>query len=95
MFTSFLYLLDLPVHRRDSAEVLSFTYFQFWNGMQHSIPKVWQVAPPNIPVHSRIVHSYVHGLLDCSCHIVALPAYDLEIFHRCCVASVALVLKYR
>ena len=58
--------------------------------MQHSISKVWKVVLPSIPVQSRIVHSYVHGLLDCSCHIVALPAYDLEIFHKCCVASVAL-----
>ena len=37
---------------------------------------------------------YVQCLLDCSCHIVALPAYDLEIFHRCCVVSVVLVFKY-
>ena len=73
---------------------LLFTYFQFWDGMQHSFPKVWQVVLTNIPVQSRIVHSYVHGLFDCSCHIAALPAYDLEIFHRCNVASVVLVLKY-
>ena len=74
---------------------LLFIYFQFWNEMQHSIPKMWQVVLPNVPVQSRIVHSYVHGLLDCSCHILALPAYDLEIFYRYCAASGALVFKYR
>ena len=51
---------------------LLFIYFLFWDGMQLS----------NIPIKNRIVHSYVHGLLDCSCHILSLPAYDLEVFHR-------------
>ena len=83
-----------PVHRLHSAEAVIY-FFQIWNGMQHCIPKVWQVVLSNIPVQSSIVHSYVHGLLDCSCHIVALPAYDPEIFHGCCVASIPLVLKYR
>ena len=55
---------------------------------------MWQVLLSNIPAQIRIVHSYVHGLFDCSCPIVALPAYDHEIFHRCCMASVVLVLKY-
>ena len=70
---------------------LLFIYFKFWDGMQHSIPKVCQVVLSNIHVQSRIVHSYVHDLFDCSCHIISLP--DLEDFHRCCVATVVLVLK--
>ena len=74
---------------------LLFTYFQFWDGMQYSIPKVWQVVLSIIPVQSRIVYCYIHGLFDCSCYIVALPAYDLKIIHRCCVVYVDLVPKNR
>ena len=57
-----LYLLDLPMHRCYSAEAVIYL-FSIWDGMQHSIPKVWQVVPSNISVQSRIVHSYVMASL--------------------------------
>ena len=87
LITLLLYLLESLY-----AQVL-YIYFQFWDGVQHSIPKVWEIVLSNIPFQSRIVHSYVHGFFDCSGHIVSLPAYDFEVFHRCCIASVVLVLK--
>ena len=81
MFTLFLYLLDLPVLRWYSAEAVIYLFsIPEWNATFYHW--VWQVILCNIPVQSRIVHSHVRGLLDCSCHIVALPAYDHEIFHR-------------
>ena len=72
-----------------------FTYFQLWISMQYPIQKVWQVVLPNVPVQCGIVHPDVQGLLYCSCHIVALPDYYFEVYHRCYVASVVLVFIYR
>ena len=69
------------MHMCYSGEVI--IYFQFWDGVQNSIPKVWQVVLSNIPIQSRIFHSHVHAFFDCSGHIVSLPAYDFEQPNTC------------
>ena len=80
------------MHRCYSAEVIIYLFSILrWSATLY--PQVWQVVLSNIPITSRIVHSYVHGLFHCTGHIVSLPAYDFEVFHRVCLASVALVLK--
>ena len=83
------------MHRCYGTGVCYLLNFQLRNGMQYPIPKVWQVVLPNVPVQCGIVHPDVHGLLYCSCHTVALHTFYFEVFHRCYVASVVLVFKYR
>ena len=70
---------DPCMHKWYCAGLL-FVYFQLWNGLQYSLPKLWQVVLPNVSVQCGIVHSDVYGLLYCSCHIVVFHAYYFQYF---------------
>ena len=58
-----------------------FVSFKFWNEKQNFVLNVWQAALANISIQGRDVDSYIYGLFHCSCHLMPLPAYNLEVVH--------------
>ena len=61
--------------------------------MQNSVPNVWEVVVPNISIEGRVVHPYVHGLLNGPGQAVFLPAYNFKVLHCCIMATTVLMFK--
>ena len=71
----------------------SYYFFIFNSGMDCRIlsQRCGRLCFPIFLFRVRLFTLYVYGFFDGFGHIVSLPAYDLEVFHKCCVASVVLL----
>ena len=72
---------------------LLFVYFQFWDGIQNSVPTVLQIVLSNVSVLGRVVHSNVYGLFGALAMLFLSPTYDFKVLQCFCMTSVILMIK--
>ena len=58
-----------------------FVYFEFWDGIQNSIPNVWQIIFSSVSVQGGVIHPNIHGFFDGPSHVIPLPAYNFKVLN--------------